>query len=155
MTKFYVYFRLIFSRTITRLPSIKDYPVYIYIPTTKILIQSHTRPRARRTRTVAATYTRSLHDRLGRGGPVFQRKGTRARRERIYGGVVRLVYKESCLFLAHRYREKTICLRDLERFANLSATNRLESLTSHKTQKAKRAMILTERHLRKSNTWSK
>lgn len=129
--------------------------IYIYISTTKILIQWHTRPRARKMKTIAATYKRSLHDRIGRGGPVFQRKGTRARRERTYGGVVRLVYKESCLFLAHGYREKTICLRDLERFANLSATSRLESLTSRVTQKAKRAMILTERHLRKSNTRSK
>ena len=138
-------------------PSITDYPVYIYIyiSTIKILIQSHFRPRARRTKTVAVTYTRSLHDRIGRGGPVFQRKGTRAKRGRTYGGVVRLVYKESCLFLAHGYREKTICLRDLEHFANLSATSRLESLTSRVTQKARRAMVLTERHLRKSNTRSK
>lgn len=156
MTKFHLHFRPIFSRTITQLyhQLRTTLYIYIYISTIKILIQSHFRPRAR-TKTVAVTYTRSLHDRIGRGGPVFQRKGTRAKRGRTYGGVVRLVYKESCLFLAHGYREKTICLRDLEHFANLSATSRLESLTSRVTQKTRRAMILTERHLRKSNTRSK
>lgn len=152
MTKFHLHFCPIFSRTITQLyhqlrTTLYIY-IYIYISTIKILIQSHFRPRARRTKTVAVTYTRSLHDRIGRGGPVFQRKGTRAKRGRTYGGVVRLVYKESCLFLAHGYREKTICLRDLEHFANLPATSRV-------TQKARRAMVLTERHLRKSNTRSK